>query len=80
MAAPLASYTGWNLRHPDIGAPDEVVPRAGATLPFPHTAAERAKAGDPRGSIEERYASKVDYLERVRAVVTRTSRGPLSSG
>ena len=30
-------------------------------------AAEREAKGDPRPSIEERYASKDDYLERVRA-------------
>jgi hypothetical protein len=40
--------------------------RAGATLPFPRTAAERVATGDPRHSINERYASKEDYLQRVR--------------
>jgi hypothetical protein len=38
----------------------------GSTLPFARTAAERARTGDPRGSIEERYASREAYLARVR--------------
>jgi hypothetical protein len=66
VAVPLASYTGWNLRHPDTGAPDELLLRSGATLRFPCTAAQRIQTGDPRRSIEERYASKEDFLERVR--------------
>jgi hypothetical protein len=66
VAASLASYTGWNLRGPEIGAPDELLLRAGATLPFPRTAAERAATGDPRRAIEERYASKEEYVRRVR--------------
>jgi hypothetical protein len=70
VAAPLASYTGWNVRHPEIGAPDELLLRAGATLPFPRSAAERAATGDRRRSIEERYASREDYLGRVRAAAT----------
>jgi hypothetical protein len=66
ITVPLATYTGWNVRHPDSGAPDEWLLRAGATLPFPRTAAERQATGDPRRSIEERYASKEAYLESVR--------------
>ena len=38
----------------------------GSTLPFPRTAAERARSGDPRPSIEERYRGRGDYLDRVR--------------
>ncbi len=65
VSVPLATHTAWNLRHPDIGAPDLLILLAGATHPFPRTAAERQAAGDPRPSIEERYASKEDYLQRV---------------
>ena len=39
----------------------------GGTIPFAATRADREVAGDPRPSIEERYASKDEYLERVRA-------------
>ena len=57
---------GWNVRHADIGAPGELLLRAGATIPFPRTAEERQATGDPRRSISERYASKGAFLERVR--------------
>ncbi len=38
----------------------------GFTIPFVTSRAEREASGDPRPSIEERYASKEDYLDRVR--------------
>ncbi|OGK96527.1 MAG: hypothetical protein A3D33_00580 [Candidatus Rokubacteria bacterium RIFCSPHIGHO2_02_FULL_73_26] len=66
LAVPLATHTGFNLRHPDIGGAAQLLVFAGATLPFARTRAERAAAGDPRPSIEERYASREDYLARVR--------------
>jgi hypothetical protein len=67
VAVPLATFTGWTLRHPDIGGAEQLLPLAGATLPFPRTRGEREAAGDPRRSIEERYRSREDYLARVRA-------------
>ena len=73
ISAPLATYTGWNLRHPDIGGPDQVISTGGAsggtlrgsTIPFPATAGARASAGDPRDSVEEHYATRDNYLDRV---------------
>jgi hypothetical protein len=38
----------------------------GSTMPFPVTREAREAAGDPRRSIAERYASREDYLERVK--------------
>jgi hypothetical protein len=67
IAVPLATHTGWNLRHPEIGGETQLLVFAGATIPFPRTRAERDATGDPRRSIEERYASRDDYLARVRA-------------
>jgi len=64
LAVPLATYTGWNLRDPSIGAPGERVAFEGSWFPFAHTAAERSRSGDPRPSIEERYPSREAYLER----------------
>ena len=64
IAVPLATYTGWNLRDPSIGAPDQRVSFEGSYLPFPRTVAEREKTGDPRMSIAERYPSRQDYLRR----------------
>ena len=64
ITVPLATYTGWNLRDPSIGAPDQRISFEGSYLPFPKTAAERRRTGDPRTSIEERYSSREDYLAR----------------
>lgn len=64
VAVPLATYTGWNLRDPAIGAPEQRVSFEGSYLPFPKTTAERQKTGDPRLSIAERYSSREVYLGR----------------
>ncbi len=70
VSVPLATNTGWNLRHPDNGNPDLVIGitggLAGWTLPFPKTSKDREASGDPRPAIQERYESKDDYVERVR--------------
>ncbi|HTQ53863.1 MAG TPA: alpha/beta hydrolase domain-containing protein [Bryobacteraceae bacterium] len=66
-AVPLATYTGWNLRAPQIGAPDELYSMAGSFIPFARTKADRARSGDPRLSVEERYPGKKDFLDRVQA-------------
>jgi hypothetical protein len=69
ITVPLATYTGWNLRDPSIGAPDQRVAFLGSYLPFPKTAVEREKTSDPRKSIAERYASAEDYSARYRIAV-----------
>ena len=66
LQVPLATHTGWNLRHPEIGGPEQLLVFAGSTLPFPRTRGERETSGDPRRSVEERYRSRDDYLARVR--------------
>jgi hypothetical protein len=66
VAVPLGTYTGWTLRHPSIGGQAQRLVFAGATIPFARARREREAAGDPRPSIEERYRSREDYLERVR--------------
>jgi hypothetical protein len=63
---PLGSHTGWTLRHSSIGGEAQRLVFAGATIPFARTRREREAAGDPRPSIEERYRSRDEYLERVR--------------
>jgi Alpha/beta hydrolase domain len=65
LTVPLATYAGWNLRHPQMGAPDRLMSLQGSTIPFPATREERAEKGDPRRSIEERHPTKADYLEQV---------------
>jgi hypothetical protein len=66
VAVPLATHTGWTLRHPDIGGDNQLLVFAGATIPFAATRRAREAAGDPRRSIEERYASRSEYLAAVR--------------
>ena len=36
-------------------------------MPFARTKAERDAAGDPRPSIEERYATLEEYVQRIQA-------------
>lgn len=67
LRVPLATYTGWNLRDPAIGAPDQMVSFLGSYLPFPRTAGDRKKTRDPRPSIAERYPSRDVYVQRFRA-------------
>jgi hypothetical protein len=64
MTVPLATITGWNLRDPSIGAADQRVAFEASYLPFPRTAEDRQRTGDPRKSIAERYASRQVYLSR----------------
>jgi hypothetical protein len=66
LRVPLATFTGWNPRHPEQGAPGDIMAMMGSTLAFARTAADRAQRGDPRLSIEERYAGREGYLARVR--------------
>ena len=71
LLTPLATYTGWNPRHPAQGVPGDLMSMLGSTLPFPLTRAARQANGDPRVSIEERYTSRAAYLARVRDSATR---------
>jgi len=64
ITVPLATYASWNLRDPSIGAPDQRVSFEDSYIPFPKTAAQRQRSGDPRRSIEERYGSREEYIIR----------------
>jgi hypothetical protein len=57
VAAPLASYTGWNPRRHLDDLPDVLYERLGSKLPFP--------PGQP--SAVERYPTRGDYATEVRA-------------
>jgi hypothetical protein len=65
IAVPLATQTGWNPRDPKTGAPDALAGVVGSYIPFARTKAAREASGDPRLSIEERYADRAVYLGRV---------------
>jgi hypothetical protein len=66
ITVPLATYAGWNLRDPSIGASDQRVAFEASYIPFPRSMTERQKTGDPRKSIAERYINREDYLDRYR--------------
>jgi len=63
LTAPLATYTGWNLRS-GVWANDGCE-GSGGYVPFAKTKAERMASGDPRPSVEERYPSFGEYQSAV---------------
>lgn len=69
VAVPLGTFTGWNLRAPGTGAPEQMASFVGSFFAFPRTKDERVKTHDSRLSIEERYADRADYMQRVASVV-----------
>jgi hypothetical protein len=64
VAAPLATYTGWNLRAFPAGG-DDGCDHFGQQVDFAHTKAERLASADPRPSLEERYPTHADYVNAV---------------
>jgi hypothetical protein len=74
IAAPTATYTGWNFRNPRMGGPDQLFPLLGSAIPFPLTKAEREAAHDPRRSIEERYVTRKRYVATARQMSERLVR------
>ena len=70
LAAPRATYTGWNPITGATGTQD-LCTQMGGTLPFALTAAERQEGGDPRPSIEELYRAPDDYVAAVQAATER---------
>ena len=54
LAVPLAVHTGWN--------PYSANASQGSYIPFARNRAEREASGDARLSVEERYASREQYL------------------
>ncbi len=65
VQAPLATYTGWNIRVRGHGA-GMLHDFSGSTIPLPDTAEERAMTGDPRRSIAERYGDAAGYVAAIR--------------
>ena len=71
VSVPVATYTGFNPRHPDTGGAGLLLEYIGSTIPFPLDSQQRQTAGDPRLSIAERYSSRDDYLTQVREAAER---------
>jgi Alpha/beta hydrolase domain len=66
VAVPLGTYTGWNVVLPQLKELGYLSGLVGSFEPFALTREDRQKAGDTRLSIEERYAGRQDYLDRVK--------------
>ena len=73
VTVPLATHTGWNTRHADMGGDGQTLSTGGASggtlrgssIPFPATKEDRLATGDPRLSVEERYDSREHYQSLV---------------
>ncbi|HUC98582.1 MAG TPA: alpha/beta hydrolase domain-containing protein [Candidatus Polarisedimenticolaceae bacterium] len=66
VQVPLGTYTGWNIRKAGFSEGDSC-DLTGSFIPFFKTEAERRAAGDPRLSLEERYPTHADYVDKVTA-------------
>jgi hypothetical protein len=71
LQAPLGTHTGWNLRAADTGFAWATSRFDGSFVPFARTEAERAAAGDPRPSLEARYANRDAFAAAVKAAAER---------
>lgn len=68
VEVPLATYAGWNYRK----TPDKALAGLiGSFLPLAKTESERRARGDSRPSLEERYASRSDYVRMVELAAER---------
>lgn len=70
MEAPLGTYTGWNPVASGFFK-GHIQSLGGGYLPFAKTKVDRAAAGDPRPSLQERYGTHEGYVARVRAASAR---------
>ena len=75
LAVPLGTITGWNLRAPERGAPEELAEFYGSIFPFARTKEERERTGDARRSVVERYAGREEYVKRVEAAADESIAG-----
>jgi hypothetical protein len=67
VRVPLATYTGWSLRSGPQA--NDGCEGTGQMIAFPKTKAERLASGDPRLSIEERYASVEVYAAAAKQAI-----------
>ena len=66
VAVPLGTHTGWNVSTYQLSGLRYLAGLVGSFQPFARTKTEREQSGDSRLSMEERYTSREDYLQRVR--------------
>ena len=66
LQAPLATYTGWNVRRAGFSQGD-ACDLTGSSIPFALTQAQRIASGDPRPSLQERYGTLAGYTTAAQA-------------
>ena len=64
LAAPIGTHTGWNLRRAGFSEGEQCA-GTGSFIPFAPDSAARQAAGDPRLSLDERYADHQTYVRAV---------------
>ena len=67
IQVPLGTRTGFNTRSAAAGFPWATGRWDGSFIPFARTETERRSAGDPRPSLEARYADRDDYQAKIAA-------------
>src|SRR5262249_3204548 len=68
--APLGTYLGWNITASGFHK-GKICNYAGGMIPFAKTKAERLDSGDPRLSLEERYADHSGYVSAVKVAASK---------
>jgi hypothetical protein len=67
VLVPLGTRTGFNTRNDAAGFPWASGRWDGSFVPFPRTERERQASGDPRPSLQARYANRAAYEAKVRS-------------
>jgi Alpha/beta hydrolase domain len=67
MLVPLGTRTGFNTRNDAAGFPWATGRWDGSFVPFSRTDTERQASGDPRPSLQARYANRAAYEAKVRS-------------
>ncbi len=70
LQVPIGTYTGWNVDTFGYEAGGGCG-FSGGFIPFARTRAERLATGDPRLSLEERYATHAGFVAQIRAATAR---------
>jgi hypothetical protein len=76
IAAPVATYTGWNLYKAPFPT-GELCDRDGSYAPLPKSEAERDRSGDPRPSLAALYGDAAGYVARTEAAAEALVRARL---
>ena len=66
LAVPTATHLGINPRRSDAHGDAPIIDLLGSSYPFAAIRDHRERSGDPRRSLNERYADEYDYAARVR--------------